>query len=83
MVETPEATETDENSDESDVEDSDPPPKHPLIDCAKALLTLRTYYHYEGSECDNFLDGIEANICIRAASRVTQSRVSDYFASVQ
>ena len=41
------------------VEDPEPVLKRSLINCLEALLTLHSYFHYEGTECDEDMERIE------------------------
>ena len=47
------------SDDEFIVEDPEPVPKPSLVNCLEALVTLRSYSHYEGTEYDEDMEGIE------------------------
>ena len=40
------------------VEDTEPVPKPSLINCLEALVTLRSYFHYEGTKYDEDMERI-------------------------
>ena len=79
--EAPESTELGDNipdSDEDDIFDPDPQPKPTLVNCFEALVTLRSYFHYEENDCEQEMEKIEA--CLRKnIERRKQTSITDFF----
>ena len=64
--------------DEFIVEDPEPVPKPSLINCLEALVTLRSYFHYEGTEYDEDMERI-GKVLQKKAEMKKQTAITDYF----
>ena len=65
------------SDDEFIVEDPEPVPKPSLINCLEALVTFRSYFHYEGTECED-MERIE-KVLRKKAEMKKQPAITDYF----
>ena len=66
------------SDDEYIVEDPELVPKPSLINCLEALVTLRSYFHYEGTEYDEDMERIE-KVLRKKAEMKNQTAITDYF----
>ena len=66
------------SDDEFIVEDPEPVPKPSLINCLEALVTLRSYFHYDGTEYDEDMELIE-KVLRKKAEMKKQTAITNYF----